>query len=106
MEAVMEEWRRLSAEELIAKKDSIEAEIMANNAVLEKVSLSCGAVLCNVSCEFSVPPVSQQGGVGMHGRLVDAEGFPRADIDVFAVRTARHQIICNESQDGLCIVPL
>lgn len=44
-----------------------------------------------------VSPV-QQDGVGMHGRLVDSEGYPRADIDVYAVRTARHRIICGSSQ--------
>ncbi|NXO29906.1 PSMD9 ATPase, partial [Cisticola juncidis] len=37
---------------------------------------------------------SQQKGVGMHEPLVDAEGFPRADIDLYQVRTARHNIIC------------
>ncbi len=26
--------------------------------------------------------------------LVDREGYPRADIDVYQVRTARHKIIC------------
>lgn len=41
------------------------------------------------------PPLpSQQKGVGMHEPLVDAEGFPRADIDLYQVRTARHNIIC------------
>lgn len=44
-----------------------------------------------------VSPV-QQDGVGMHGRLVDGEGYPRADIDVYAVRTARHRIICGSSK--------
>nr|CDS27988.1 26S proteasome non ATPase regulatory subunit [Hymenolepis microstoma] len=32
--------------------------------------------------------------VGMHGPLVDPEGFPRNDIDLVAVRTARNKIIC------------
>ncbi|VDO11228.1 unnamed protein product [Rodentolepis nana] len=32
--------------------------------------------------------------VGMHGPLVDSEGFPRNDIDLVAVRTARNRIIC------------
>lgn len=32
--------------------------------------------------------------VGMNESLLDADGFPRADIDVYAVRQARHQIIC------------
>ena len=92
------EWKGLSAEELIAKKDAIEAEIMNNNAVLEvslmERRLSCHAVRGSPSLSL------QQGEVGMHGRLVDSEGFPRADIDVFAVRTARHQIICKEPWDG------
>ncbi|BHF65062.1 26S proteasome non-ATPase regulatory subunit 9 [Sparganum proliferum] len=32
--------------------------------------------------------------VGMHGPLIDADGFPRSDIDIVAVRTARNRIIC------------
>ena len=30
----------------------------------------------------------------MQGCLVDSEGFPRADIDMYAVRTARNKVIC------------
>lgn len=30
----------------------------------------------------------------MHGPLVDSEGFPRNDIDIYKVRQARQQIIC------------
>ncbi|XP_032054804.1 26S proteasome non-ATPase regulatory subunit 9 [Aythya fuligula] len=33
-------------------------------------------------------------GVGPDEPLVDAEGFPRADIDVYRVRAARHSIAC------------
>lgn len=29
---------------------------------------------------------------GLHGPLVDAEGFPRADIDVYRVRQLRHTL--------------
>lgn len=36
----------------------------------------------------------QNNNIGMYGSLVDAEGFPRNDIDVFVVRQARQQIIC------------
>lgn len=32
--------------------------------------------------------------VGMNEPLVDGDGFPRNDIDVYQVRTARSQIIC------------
>lgn len=31
---------------------------------------------------------------GLRGSLVDEEGFPRADIDVHAVREARHRLAC------------
>ena len=30
----------------------------------------------------------------MDEALVDAEGYPRSDIDVYQVRHARHRIIC------------
>ena len=30
----------------------------------------------------------------MNDALVDSEGYPRADIDVYQVRHARHKIIC------------
>ncbi|VDD76987.1 unnamed protein product [Mesocestoides corti] len=32
--------------------------------------------------------------VGMRGPLIDSEGFPRSDIDLVAVRTARNRIAC------------
>ncbi|KAM4808938.1 26S proteasome non-ATPase regulatory subunit 9 [Rhinophrynus dorsalis] len=56
---------------LIAKKDEIEAQIKAYYEVLE-----------------------DQKDIGMEGPLVDREGYPRADIDVYQVRHARHNIIC------------
>ncbi|KAI9285997.1 hypothetical protein BC943DRAFT_322292 [Umbelopsis sp. AD052] len=58
-----------NAKALMAKKDSIEAEIRELQANL------------------------QTQGVGMDQPLVDREGYPRNDIDVVAVRTARRTII-------------
>lgn len=55
---------------LIQEKDRIESEIRENTAILESNH------------------------VGMQDSLIDAEGFPRNDIDVYKVRHARHQIIC------------
>ncbi|CAD0205082.1 unnamed protein product [Chrysodeixis includens] len=55
---------------LIQDKDRIEREIREHTAVLETNN------------------------IGMDEALVDAEGFPRNDIDVYKVRHARHQIIC------------
>merc|ERR1711998_270390 len=53
------------------EKDAVEAEIVALSEYLET-----------------------QGVPGLHGGLVDAEGFPRADVDVHAVRSARHRLAC------------
>ncbi|KAH3700772.1 26S proteasome non-ATPase regulatory subunit 9-like [Dreissena polymorpha] len=57
--------------QLIKKREELEAEIKALNEVLDS-----------------------QKSVGMDGPLVDSEGFPRSDIDIYSVRHARHQIIC------------
>ncbi|KAJ0019192.1 hypothetical protein NQD34_006761 [Periophthalmus magnuspinnatus] len=55
---------------LIKKKDEIEEQIKAYYDVLEDQ------------------------GVGTEGPLVDAEGYPRADVNLYQIRTARHQIAC------------
>lgn len=57
--------------QLIAKKEQIERSIN-----------DCGQIL------------AANKNVGMNESLLDVEGYPRADIDVYAVRQARHQIIC------------
>ena len=54
---------------LMARKDAIEAEMEAQFSILQSNS------------------------VNMDTPLVDSEGFPRADIDVWAVRHARVRII-------------
>jgi len=56
---------------LISKKDAIEAEIKELMDVLKS-----------------------QKEVGLDAPLIDSEQFPRADIDVYTVRHARHQISC------------
>lgn len=58
-------------QQLLKKKDEIEAQIKAYYDVLD-----------------------DQRGVGMNEPLVDVEGYPRADVDVYQVRTARHNIAC------------
>lgn len=35
--------------------------------------------------------------VGMNEPLVDVEGYPRNDLDIYQVRTLRHQIICKQN---------
>ncbi|XP_043273597.1 26S proteasome non-ATPase regulatory subunit 9 [Venturia canescens] len=56
--------------ELMKDKDAIEAEMINLKAVLDSND------------------------VGMNEALVDSEGYPRNDIDVYRVRHARHKIIC------------
>ncbi|XP_015234292.1 PREDICTED: 26S proteasome non-ATPase regulatory subunit 9 [Cyprinodon variegatus] len=55
---------------LIKKKDEIEEQIKAYQDVLEDQ------------------------GVGVDGPLVDAEGYPRADVNLYTIRDARHNISC------------
>ena len=64
--------------ELIRQKDSIEEDIKACFEILRT-----------------------QGDVGTDTALVDHEGFPRADIDLVQVRTARNKIAClqNDHKD-------
>ncbi|XP_064609741.1 26S proteasome non-ATPase regulatory subunit 9-like [Liolophura sinensis] len=64
--------------ELMKKKDDLEAEIKEFQDILDS-----------------------QDGVGMSGPLVDAEGYPRSDIDVYTVRHARNKVIClqNDHKD-------
>lgn len=58
-------------QELIRRKEEIEAQIKAHYDILES-----------------------QKGVGMNEPLVDCEGYPRSDVDLYQVRTARHNIVC------------
>ena len=60
----------LTAPELMSKKGEIEDEIRQSLEVLDS-----------------------QGGVGMEGALIDSDNFPRSDIDLYAVRSARQKII-------------
>ncbi|KAL7836444.1 hypothetical protein AOLI_G00277280 [Acnodon oligacanthus] len=68
---------------LIKKKDEIEEQIKAYYEVLE-----------------------DQGDVGMHAPLVDVEGYPRADVDLFQIRTARHSISCLQNDHKAVMVEI
>ncbi|XP_071958063.1 26S proteasome non-ATPase regulatory subunit 9-like [Antedon mediterranea] len=70
MAASMEKLRN-DVQTLIVEKEEIEKEIKEFSEVLKS-----------------------QKDVGMKSPLVDEEGYPRNDIDVYTVRTARQQIIC------------
>jgi 26S proteasome non-ATPase regulatory subunit 9 len=57
------------ARSLMARKEAVEAEINAQISILKDNSST------------------------LHSPLIDPEGFPRADIDIYAVRNARVRII-------------
>ncbi|KAF9548069.1 hypothetical protein EC957_007352 [Mortierella hygrophila] len=59
----------LKAQALIKQKDQLEAEMETHHDVLKSQKIS------------------------MHERLVDSNGFPRTDVDLVVVRTARSNII-------------
>ncbi|CRG94281.1 hypothetical protein PGAL8A_00398500 [Plasmodium gallinaceum] len=59
--------------ELVKKRSEIENEINENLEFLEK---------------------PENKNIGMKGKLIDAEGFPRNDIDIYSIRVARNKIIC------------
>ncbi|XP_042371115.1 26S proteasome non-ATPase regulatory subunit 9 isoform X2 [Plectropomus leopardus] len=67
--AEMTEITMEDVQNLIKKKDEIEEQIKAYYDVLED-------------------------GVGVEDPLVDAEGYPRADVNLYQIRTARHSISC------------
>lgn len=48
----------------------------------------------------------QTAGVGMDAPLVDMEGFPRADVDLYKVRTARHNISCLQNDHKAIMVEI
>ena len=68
---------------LIEKKEEIERLIAENGRVLE-----------------------EEGNVGMSGNLVDREGYPRNDIDIYKVRIARQQINCLQNDYKLLMSKL
>ncbi|XP_056318442.1 26S proteasome non-ATPase regulatory subunit 9 [Danio aesculapii] len=77
---------RVTAEEdvrlLMKRKDDIEEQIKAYYDMLESA------------------------GVGTDGPLVDVEGFPRADVDLYKVRTARHSISCLQNDHKAIMVEI
>ncbi|XP_016411494.1 26S proteasome non-ATPase regulatory subunit 9-like isoform X1 [Sinocyclocheilus rhinocerous] len=68
---------------LIKRKDDIEEQIKAYYDMLQT-----------------------QAGVGMDAPLVDVEGFPRADVDLYKVRTARHNISCLQNDHKAIMVDI
>ncbi|XP_076843210.1 26S proteasome non-ATPase regulatory subunit 9 [Brachyhypopomus gauderio] len=68
---------------LIKQKDELEEQIKAYYDVLE-----------------------DQGDVGMQAPLVDVEGYPRSDVDLFQIRTARHSISCLQNDHKAIMVEI
>ena len=41
--------------------------------------------------------LTQPGMPGVDGSLIDRDGFPKAGLDLFSIRTARHELICKQN---------
>ncbi|XP_023680330.1 26S proteasome non-ATPase regulatory subunit 9 [Paramormyrops kingsleyae] len=67
---------------LVKKKDEIEEQIKAYFDMLEDQ------------------------GMDMKGPLVDVEGYPRSDVDLYQVRTARHNISCLQNDHKAIMVEI
>ena len=78
---------RNEALELNRKRNQLENEIKDFMAILQSVINKGFFQQTNSVCFLKQ-------GVGMTESLVDSEGFPRNDIDINLIRTARNRIIC------------
>ncbi|KAM8760626.1 26S proteasome non-ATPase regulatory subunit 9 [Acanthopagrus schlegelii] len=67
---------------LVKKKDEIEEQIKAYYDVLEDQ------------------------GVGVEEPLIDEEGFPRSDVNLYQIRTARHNISCLQNDHKAIMVEI
>lgn len=59
--------------------------------ILSRLTLRKLEIEANISAQQDILNANS---VGMDEPLVDNEGYPRSDIDVYKVRHARHRIIC------------
>jgi hypothetical protein len=67
-----------------------EVEVLAAYARLSREKEAAEAQIAAIVEELT----SGTNPAGVAGPLVDAEGFPRADIDVYRVRHQRHALVC------------
>jgi hypothetical protein len=76
--------------QLIRRRADIDDQITALGGILTSVIY----IKYNNSFNNKWIKMIQQNKIGMTEPLVDNEGYPRADVDVYQVRHARHKIIC------------
>lgn len=81
--------------QLMGSKEAMETELRELLSVLQTVPLIIISFITLVTYNKGS---FFQNNTDMTQPLVDNEGFPRADIDVYQVRLARHRIICESSQ--------
>lgn len=66
--------------------------MVATNLKAETLSLIEKRDVMEIEMNSIIDRLSQPGGPGITGNLLDSEGFPRSDIDVTAVRADRHHL--------------
>ncbi len=70
--------------------DEARAELLVLEKAKAAVVSEAEALLEVLDC----PPPGGGTAAGLNGPLVDKEGFPRADLDLYAIRTHRHRLAC------------
>ncbi|XXG58835.1 hypothetical protein AAC387_Pa04g1035 [Persea americana] len=66
--------------------------MVATNLKLETISLMEKRDEIEAEMNSIIARLSQPGGPGISGNLLDSEGFPRSDIDISSVRSDRHRL--------------
>ncbi|KAL2322195.1 hypothetical protein Fmac_026574 [Flemingia macrophylla] len=66
--------------------------MVATNVKAETMSLMDKRTALEAEMNAIISRLSQPGGPGLSGNLVDAEGFPRCDVDIPAVRAERRRL--------------
>ena len=87
----------LSFNDIVKRAKNVKNNLLAN----EMITFDAFIVFVLISL---IKPSSNlfQNNIGTTEPLIDDEGYPRSDIDVYQVRHARHQIKCKSfSKDGL-----
>ena len=81
---------------MIKQKEKLEEEIRALQEVLNTQNVGQELAIDDL---FLIMFDHHITSAGMEEPLVDGEGFPRSDIDVYQVRHARHSIRCKVTRD-------
>ncbi|XP_044471116.1 26S proteasome non-ATPase regulatory subunit 9-like isoform X2 [Mangifera indica] len=74
--------------------------MVGTNLKAETMSLMEKRTAVEAEMNAIIHRLSQPGGPGLSGNLIDAEGFPRSDIDILHVRAERRRLAGNDADSN------